>query len=59
MFELRKYNRCAVQLIACWPGAKPDELLLHDRFKKHALESEWFAPAEEVKSWIAGIGRHA
>lgn len=41
--ELRKESRSAVELVACVPGAKPEELRLQSRFEATRLDGEWFA----------------
>lgn len=49
MFELRKRFRCEIELLACVPGGKPDELRIHKHFASSCLGEEWFsAPANEV-----------
>jgi len=55
MQELRKRERCPVDLLACVPGSKPDELALHERFKSCALELEWFRPTKALTSFIEGL----
>ncbi len=52
VFELRKDARAAVELLACFPGGKPDELKLHDRFASCALGEEWFSPSDELVEFI-------
>lgn len=47
--ELRKESGSAVELAACLPGGKPDELRLHERFAIHRIDGEWFsAPVNDV-----------
>ena len=53
--ELRKETRSAVELAACFPGDKPDELRLHERFANDRLDREWFWPSETILSFIDGL----
>jgi hypothetical protein len=40
--ELRRRERCAVELVAAVPGAKPDELRMHETFRACRIDGEWF-----------------
>lgn len=58
--ELRKKYRSTMDLLACYPGSKPDELALHERFAPYALGDELFEPAPELLEFIASLkGRAA
>ena len=57
--ELRKQQGCAVALLACVPGDKPDELRLHDRFAPHRLDTEWLAPHDDILAHLRSLGRSA
>ncbi len=57
--EMRKDSTAAVQLLACFPGDKPDELRLHDRFAASRIEFEWYRPDEEVQAFIDGLRERA
>lgn len=57
--ELRKDNRSSVEILACFPGAKPDELALHDRFAADAIGEEWFRPSDALLAFIAALGKVA
>jgi hypothetical protein len=41
--ELRKLSQSAVELVACMPGGKPDELRLHAQFSTYRIDGEWFS----------------
>lgn len=56
MRELRKDTRSSVCLVASFPGDKPAELRLHDRFAVHRLDGEWFSPSPDVLAFISSIG---
>lgn len=56
--ELRKESRTAVELIACFPGDKPDELRLHDRFLSDRLDGEWHSPSPAILSFIDNLRGH-
>lgn len=53
--ELRKITRSAVQLLACFPGGKPDELRLHDRFRHLHLGEEWYRPGADLVAFVRGF----
>ncbi len=53
--ELRKEFRSAVELTACFPGDKPDELRLHARFAADRLDGEWHRPSSTLLSFVAGL----
>lgn len=59
LHEIRRDNRSAVELLACFPGLKPDEVRLHARFAKHCIGDEWYSPADEILAFIASLGRSA
>lgn len=59
VFELRKDSRAPVELLACFPGTKPDELALHARFAAHRLDGEWYRRSPEIDAFIMRIGRSA
>lgn len=60
MRELRKKSRSTVQILAIFPGAKPDELRLHAKFAAHRLpDGEWFAGTKDVLDFVKGLGRSA
>jgi hypothetical protein len=56
IFELRKYMRCAVELMACFPGNKRTENSLHRRFSTVPHEREWYEPDAVLLSFIEQIG---
>lgn len=53
--ELRKENRSAVELAACFPGDKPDELRLHARFIVDRIDGEWHRPSASLLAFIDGL----
>lgn len=53
--ELRKECRSAVELAACFPGDKPDELRLHGRFAADRLDGEWHRPSDAVLAFVDGL----
>jgi hypothetical protein len=53
--ELRKKQREAVELIACFPGSKPDELHLHRRFARSLIGEEWFKATPALREFISNI----
>jgi hypothetical protein len=53
--ELRKKSRQAVQLVACFPGDKPDELRLHTRFASLCDEGEWYVDNGSIAAFIRSI----
>ena len=53
--ELRKEGRSPVELLACFPGDKPDELRLHARFIADRLDGEWHRASPELLSFIDGL----
>lgn len=53
--ELRRHTRSAVELEACFPGDKPDELRLHARFQADRIDGEWHRPSEALLSFISGL----
>lgn len=57
--ELRKYRRQAVHLLACFPGDKPDELRLHDRFQALRWagdpEGEWYEDDGTILAYVGKI----
>ncbi len=58
--ELRKYRRQAVHLLACFPGNKPDELALHDRFASLSVGDEWYEDTDgSIAAYVATLGRAA
>lgn len=57
--ELRRDARCLVQVLACFIGAKPDELALHARFADERLAEEWFHPSDRLLTFIVSLGRSA
>lgn len=57
--ELRRDARMPVSLLACFPGDKPAELLLHERFAADRLDGEWYRPSDVLSSFIATLGRSA
>lgn len=56
--ELRKKVGTAAQLIACYPGDKPEELRLHDVFRESLIGDEWFRPDACVLSFIDSLSGH-
>ena len=57
LHELRKDLGQAVQLVACFPGTKRDELRLHDRFASLRDEGEWFADDGTIVAFLERLGR--
>lgn len=58
--ELRKKERCAIAVVAVFPGDKPLELAIQGRFKQHEIGKEWFRPVPEILEFAAtGPGRSA
>ncbi len=59
--ELRRDTRSDVQLLACYPGAKPDELALHARFATDRIEDggEWFRRSEAIDDFLRNLARAA
>lgn len=57
--ELRKKYRCPVELLACIPGGKPDELAIQNRFADEHIGDERFRPSEKLLAFIAALGRSA
>lgn len=57
--ELRKMTRQAVELLACFPGDKPAELALHERFAALAEGGEWFRDGQALRDYIDGLSRAA
>lgn len=53
--ELRKDSRSAVELVACFPGDKPDELRLHTRFATDRIEREWYRASESLLAFVNGL----
>ncbi len=53
--ELRKEYHSAVELEACFPGDKPDELRLHARFQADRLDGEWHRPSEALLAFVEGL----
>jgi hypothetical protein len=53
--ELRKLACSAVELAACFPGDKPDELRLHARFSEDRLDGEWFRPSDALLAFVNGL----
>ena len=53
--ELRKKFGTAAQLLACYPGDKPDELRLHDDFRASLIGDEWFRPDERLLLFIDSL----
>jgi hypothetical protein len=53
--ELRKESRSAVELAACFPGDKPDELRLHARFAEDRIAGEWHRPSTTLLAFIEGL----
>ncbi len=54
--EIRKQEKQAVELIACFPGLKPDELRMHAKFKEERIHPghEWFRPSERLIAFLRG-----
>ncbi len=59
VFELRRYVRRPVELLACFPGAKPDELRLHERFAEFALGGEWYDAQPPLVEYIDSLRERA
>jgi hypothetical protein len=57
--ELRKDAGSAVALLACFPGGKPDELRMHERFAPWAIGEEWYARCDELIAFIDGLKERA
>lgn len=55
VFELRRYMRSAVQLVALFPGDKRVENALHERFRKQRIEGEWYSAGGEVAAFVKRI----
>lgn len=55
LHELRRDERCAVNLLAAFAGDKPVELKLHKRFKAFRIDGEWFSSAPAIHDWLATI----
>lgn len=53
--ELRKKQRCGVQLVACVPGDKPDELRLHSQCKHLLIADEWYRDDGTILGKFAGL----
>lgn len=53
--ELRKASQSAVELVACFPGDKPDELRFHARFKADQIEGEWHRPSPALVAFVEGL----
>ncbi len=52
--ELRRDEGCSVELAACLPGAKPDELRLHATFAADRLGGEWFRASPDLVAYVYG-----
>ncbi len=46
--ELRKETGSAVELIACFPGRKPDELRVHKALASHRFDGEFFHASRDT-----------
>lgn len=57
LHELRRNEGCVCQIVACFEGAKPDELALHGRFADELIADEWFRPSDRLLGFIGSIGR--
>lgn len=57
--ELRKKGRSTVQLLACYPGDKPDEQRLHKTFHGSLIGDEWFRPDEDLMAFIEALRERA
>jgi T5orf172 domain len=57
--EIRKVFATSAQLLACYPGDKPDELRLHDTFKASLIGDEWFRPDEDLLAFIDALKERA
>lgn len=57
--ELRKKERTTVQLLACYPGDKPDEQRLHGVFATSLIGDEWFRPDEDLMAFIEALRERA
>lgn len=53
--ELRRDSRSAVELLACFPGDKPDELALHALFADLRVEDEWFHPGAALLAFLESM----
>lgn len=59
VFEIRKDNGAAAQLLACYPGDKPDELRLHGVFAPLLIGDEWFRPEADLLAFIDAFKERA
>lgn len=57
--ELRKLQRDAVELVACWPGKKPEELAIHASLSGAALGEEWFFSGDIVDAFLNSLRKAA
>jgi hypothetical protein len=57
--ELRKKERSPIELLACYPGGKPDELRLHATFASSLIGDEWFRPDEDLVAFIEALRERA
>lgn len=59
IFELRRGSGAACQLLACYPGDKPDELRLHSTFADCLIGDEWFRAEEHLTAFIDALKERA
>jgi len=57
--ELRKKSRQAVELLACFPGDKPDELRVHARFARLHVGGEWYRDDGSIADYLATLAGRA
>lgn len=53
--ELRKLTRSEVALVVAFPGDKPDELRLHERFAADRIDGEWFRASAALAAFVDGV----
>ena len=53
--ELRIKGRCEVALVVAFPGDKPDEIRLHERFAADRLDGEWFRASSAIEAFVESV----
>ena len=53
--DLATGNSQELKLLATFPGARPEERELHDRFRKDRIRGEWFRSTPELLALIEDV----
>lgn len=53
--DLQASSPARLRVVAASEGGRDVEGVLHDRFAKHRLHGEWFAPYEELVAFVESI----